>query len=183
MILNKVTMIKSCKSVFIGFALVFSGNLFAEPYLGIGGALVSFDDRDEAAEPANVILRAGFAINRHFEIGGELGYTVIEDDVFDINYDVDTRFIFVQANIVMDSGTKLYLMLGRSEVTLDSTSGPVDFGGEDSGTGYGIGLQFPGGNNDYGAIDYINYYDSEFDDLFPQAVVDSINFSYVRYFD
>ena len=183
MILNKVAMIKSCKSVLIGFALLFSGNLAAEPYLAVGASLLSFDDRDEAAEPVNALLRAGYAFNRHFEIGGELGYTVIEDDVFDIDYDVDTRFIFVQANIVMDSGTKLYLMIGRSEVTLDSTSGPVDFGGEDSGTGYGIGLQFPGGNNNYGAIEYINYYDSEFDDIFPHAVVDGINFSYVKYFD
>lgn len=183
MILNKETVIKSCNSVLIGITLVFSGNLVAGPYLGVGGALVSFDASAEAAEPVNALLRAGYAFNPYFEIGGELGYTVIEDDVFDIDYDVDTRFIFVQANIVMDSGTKLYLMIGRSEVKLDSTSGPVDFGGEDSGTGYGIGLQFPGDKNSYGAIDYINYYDSEFDDIFTDAVVDSINFSYVRYFD
>lgn len=183
MISNQINMIEFCKAGLLGLALMISGNLHAGPYLGVGGSLLSFDDSFEAAEPVVALLRAGYAINRHFEIGGELGYTVIEDDVFGIDYDVDTRFIFVQANIVMDSGTKLYFMIGRSEVTLDSTSGGVDFGGEDSGTGYGIGLQFPGGANAYGAIDYINYYDSEFDDIFPDAVVDGINFSYITYFD
>lgn len=177
-------MIKCCKAGLLGLALSFSGTLYAGPYIGVGGSLVSADDSVHAAEPVNAILRAGYAINRHFEIGGELGYTVIGDDVLGIDYDVDTRFLFVQANIVMDSGTKLYFMVGRSEITITSTSGPVDIEDDDTGTGYGIGLQFPGGANAYGAIDYINYYDrSEFDDVFASMVVDGINFSYVTYFD
>lgn len=184
MIVNKVTIIKCCQSVFIGIALLFSGNLVAGPYLGVGASLLSADDSFDEANPVNGFLRAGFAINRHFEFGGELSYTVIEDDVLGIDYDVDTRFIFVQANIVMNSGTKLYLMVGRSEITITSTSGPFDIEDDDTGTGYGIGLQFPGGGNSYGAVDYINYYDrSEFDDIPASFVVDGINFSYITYFD
>ena len=184
MILSKVAMIKSCKSVLIGIALGYSGNLVAGPYLGIGASFLSADDSFDEANPVNGILRAGFAINRYFEIGGELGYTVIEDDVLGIDYDVDTRFVFAQANIVMNGGTKLYFMVGRSEVTITSTSGPFDIEDNDTGTGYGIGLQFPGGGNSYGAIDYINYYDrSEFDDTSASLVVDGINFSYITYFD
>ena len=84
----------------------------------------------------------------------------------------------------MNSGTKLYFMLGRSEITLTSTSGNFDIEDEDSGTGYGIGLQFPGGSNAYGAIDYINYYDrSEFDGVPVDFVVHGINFSYINYFN
>lgn len=184
MILNQVNMIGSRRSVLIGIVLVFSGNLFAGPYLGVGASLLSADDSFDEAKPVNAFLRAGLALNRHFEIGGELSYTLIEDDVLGIDYDVDTRFIFLQANIVMNSGTKLYFMVGRSEITITSTSGPLDIEDDDTGTGYGIGLQFPGAGNSYGAIDYINYYDrSEFDDTPASFVVDGINFSYITYFD
>lgn len=109
---------------------------------------------------------------------------MIEDDVLGIDYDVDTWFIFVQANIVMNSGTKLYCMAGRSEITITSTSGPFDIEDDDTGTAYGVGLQFPGGGKSYEAIDYINYYDRiEFDDTPASLVVDGINFSYITYFD
>jgi len=182
---EKGNMTNALKAGLLGITLIFSANCHAAgAFVGVGASLLSADDSFDAAEPVNAILRLGLALNRHFEIGGELGYTVIEDDVLGIDYDVDTQFIFVQANIVMNSGTKLYFMVGRSEITITSTSGPFDIENDDSGTGYGIGLQFPGGSNAYGAIDYINYYDrSEFDGIPASFVVDGINFSYITYFD
>lgn len=57
MILNKLAMIKSCKSVLIGIALVYPGNLFAGPYPGVGASLLSADDSFDEANPVDAFLR------------------------------------------------------------------------------------------------------------------------------
>ncbi len=78
---EKGNMTNALKAGLLGVTLIFSANCNAGAFVGVGASLLSADDGSDAAEPVNAILRAGFALNQYFEIGGELGYTVIEDDV------------------------------------------------------------------------------------------------------
>ncbi|MCP4980217.1 MAG: porin family protein [Gammaproteobacteria bacterium] len=172
------------KTGLLGLALSFSGGLYAGPYVGAGGSLMSFDDGFDTVDPINGFLRVGYALNENFEIGGEFNITLLPDEISDVDFDVDTTFIYLQGNIVMQGGTKLYLMFGRTDLTVTASSGGISIEGDETGTGYGFGVQIPQGGNGYISIDYIRYFDEdEFEGFSGDFDAAAFNLGYIGYFD
>lgn len=169
-------------------ALIFSGSAkAASGFVGIGGSFMSFDDGFEPIEPINISLRAGIAINEYIELGGEYSLTMIPDTftlgTFEIDYDVDTTFLFVKANLPIGGGSKLYVMGGATKVTVTVSAGGASGDIDDSGTGLGFGLQVPTDNDGYFAFEYVTYYDDdEFDGIAGDFLLTGLNLVYVGYF-
>ncbi|MCP4487967.1 MAG: porin family protein [Gammaproteobacteria bacterium] len=147
-------------------------------FVGGGGGLMTLEEPPYSpADPINGFLRGGLSLSEHFDIGIEKSISLIEDEVDSIDYSVDTTFIFVKANLPVSEDTKLYLMLGSSDVDLTLGFGDgFSLTGGDKGTGFGFGAQFDQSDNSAFSIDYIKYYDEA------DITIDSLNFGYTSYF-
>ena len=152
-------------------------------FFGGGGGLVNLDNDTDIIDTGNVFLRGGFALNAYLDIGAEVGFTLLSDDINNVDNDVQTLFVFLKGNLPVSDDTSLYLLLGVSNVKL--TEGIANSAEEldDDGTGIGIGVQLRNKNNSYFTVDYISYYDDdEFDDVNADVTARGINFGFVSYF-
>ncbi len=171
-----------------GLLLLFSAAAnSATGFMGISGSFLSFDDGVEPIEPINIAIRAGMALNEYIELGGEYSLTMIPDTFtfgsFEIDYDVDTTFLFVKANLPIGGGSKLYILGGATHVTVTGATTGASAEIDDSGTAIGFGLQVPSEDNGYFAFEYVTYYDdSEFDGFNGDFLLTGFNLVYVGYF-
>ena len=150
---------------------------------GAGGSLHSFESGNDALNPVNVYMRVGLAVNEMVEFGAEISTTLADDDIGAADFDIDTTFVFIKANLQLDNGVVLYGLLGRSSIELTERRGNFTANTDDAGFGYGFGAQFGRSNQSAYTIDYISYYDDdEFDSVTGDTVHGGLNFGYVSYF-
>ncbi len=152
-------------------------------FFGGGGGLVTLDNDTDIIDTGNVFLRGGFALNTYLDIGAEVGFTLLSDDINNVDNDVQTLFVFLKGNLPVSDDTSLYLLLGVSNVKL--TEGIANSAEEldDDGTGIGIGVQLRNTGSSYFTVDYTSYYDDdEFDDVNVDVTTSGINFGFVSYF-
>ena len=172
------------RTVFCGLLLIASTSAGAGGFFGAGGSLMSLDDGFDTYDPINGFLRAGLAINENVEVGFEYNITLLSDEQYGLDWDVDTTFIFAKINLLLNQGSKLYFMIGAADVEFTGSVGGSSASLDDSGTGYGFGAQFVANERAYYALDYIFYYDdNEFAGFPVDTTVDAFNFSYVQYFE
>ena len=152
-------------------------------FFGGGAGLINLDNDTDIIDTGNIYLRGGVALNSYFEIGGEVGFTILTDDINDVDHDVQTLLVFFKANLPVSNDSSLYLLLGASNVKL--TEGFASSADEldDDGTAVGIGVQVRNSANSYYTVDYISYYDDdEFDGINADVSANGINFGFVSYF-
>ncbi len=162
----------------VAIALIFGGSASAQvgPCYGIGGALMSFDDSVDEVEPKNAFFRLGVSLNEYVDLGGEISITLLPDEISDVDFDVDTTFFYLKLNAPLDSGAKIYLMVGPSDVELTGSSGGISISADDSDTGIGFGFETPLDSGAFFQFDYIRYFDDDGVDVI------GINFGYLAKF-
>ena len=130
-------------------------------YATVGGGLLTFDDGVDSIEPKQLFGRFGYDFNASIGIGVEAGFSLIEDDLGGVDFDVTTVFIFLKGALPVGNGNKIYGMIGGTNVELTATaSGPfgeVSISADDNDTGMGIGFEASNGL----FVDYIIYNDND----------------------
>ena len=145
-------------------------------WLGLGVSGVKFSDSGVGSvTPLNVNLRLGYDFSRYFGIGFEGGGTLLEDDFQNIDYGVSTLFGFLRLIAPIGTKSKIYALVGASNVKIKASLGGSSASVDDDDTAYGIG--FERDLDGYGfTIDYISYYSNAGVD------VEGINIGLIGYF-
>jgi len=168
-------------------ASIFSGLLSLSPaqadsqwFFGVGGALVSFDDTSNSEdETGNIYLRSGMAWNKRVEVGIEFSTTLSEDRSGRSDIEIDTTLIFIKGNIIRESGYKVFIIGGASNVKRTDRG----FSRDDNDFSFGIGAQFNFSDDSAFEIEHMTYYSgSRFDTFNNQTRVEALKFGYVGYF-
>ena len=165
------------KKLYITFLLAllsFSVNAQNGPawYYTIGGGLLTFDDGVDSIEPKQLVGRLGYDFNANFGVGIEGGFSLIEDDLMGVDFDVSTTFIFLKGSVPLSSGGKIFGMIGTTNTEITGSLGGFSVSADDDDTGMGIGFEAPNGFT----VDYIIYNDNDGID------VTSINIGFTSYF-
>ena len=168
------------KKTIVGiFALMLSFSALAEDgargYWALGGGLLTFDDSVDQVKPIQMYGRLGYDFNQYIGIGGELGFSLIEDSAYGVDFSVTTTFFYVKGGMPLQDDAKIYVMFGPTNVELTGTYGGFSASTDDDDTGIGFGFEKGFGANAF-TIDYITYYDKD------GAEVYSINFGIASYF-
>jgi hypothetical protein len=145
-------------------------------YFSVGGGLLSFDDGYDSVEPIQLLGRLGYDFTPNIGIGVEAGFSLIEDDLYGVDYAVDTVFFYLKGSIPLSNNDKLYGMIGPTNVELTGSIGNISASADDDDTGMGFGYEKALGGGSAFSIDYIIYNDNSGVD------VTSINFCYVGHF-
>lgn len=144
-------------------------------YATIGGGLLTFDDGVDSVEPKQLFGRLGYDINAYVGFGIESGFSLIEDEVSGVDFDVTTLFIFLKGSIPVGNGSSLYVLYGNADTELTGSSGGLSLSADDDDTGIGFGIQVPLDTTSI-SIDYIKYFDDD------GVEVDSINLGLTSHF-
>ena len=144
-------------------------------YWTLGGSLLTFDDGFDTINPIQVFGRLGYDFNANIGIGAELGFSLIEDEVFGVDFDVTTTFFYVKGSIPIGDDAKFYAMIGPTNVELTGSAGGFSASIDDDDTGIGFGYEKALGTSSF-SVDYIIYNDNSGID------VNAINLGYVNYF-
>ena len=144
-------------------------------YWTLGGSLLTFDDGFDSIKPIQVFGRLGYDFNANIGIGFEGGFSLIEDDVSGIDFDVTTTFFYLKGSIPIGNDAKLYAMIGPTNVELTGSFGGLSASIDDNDTGIGFGYEKTLSTFSI-TVDYIIYNDSS------GVEVDAINVGYVSYF-
>ena len=144
-------------------------------YLGLGGAVVNFDDGVDSVTPLNAYLRLGWDFSRYVGIGIEGGTSLIKDDFAGVNFAVNTGLVYVRGIVPVGNKSKIYALVGPARVELKGTQGNSVARVDDDDTAWGIGFETALESYSFN-INYIKYYDNLGVD------VGAINFGLVGYF-
>jgi hypothetical protein len=155
-------------------------------FFAIGPGLMRADGGAKDVEPFNFYYRGGVSLNQYVDIGVEVNKTRAGDDLGGDGFEIDTQFVYLKGNIALSKRTNLYLMLGQTEVEISvefpqPIAGQTQFTTEDTGIGYGIGFEFEQSGHSVFTIDYITYFDDNFDGG-PELYVDSLNLGLLWHF-
>lgn len=167
------------------FNLLLFNNSYADDglFIGAGAGLVGFDDEVDVVDTGNLYFRLGYSFGEYIDIGADYSFTLLTDDINDVDHDLDIAFAYIKGNIPLSENSKLYLMLGATRVKI--TEG-VRFGSssfEDDGSGVGIGIQVNSDDESYFTAEYVVYYDDdEFDDVDVDVISGGANFGFITYF-
>ena len=130
-------------------------------YAAFGGGLLTFDDGFDALKPKQLFGRLGYDFNPHIGIGVEGSFSLIEDDLLGVDFDVSTVFFYLKGALPVGDGNRIYGMIGSTNVELTGTaSGPfgdVSVSVDDNDTGMGLGFEASNGFS----VDYIIYNDND----------------------
>lgn len=148
-------------------------------YWTLGGSFLTFDDGSDSIKPKQVFGRLGYDFNANIGIGFEGGFSLIDDELLGVDFDVSTTFIYLKGSIPIGNDAKLYAMIGPTNVELTGTLGGFSISADDSGTGIGFGFEKTLRSDAAFSIDYIKYTD-EFEGF--SVDVDAINLGFVKYF-
>ena len=156
-------------------------------FFGAGLGLYRLDGGAKDAEPINTFLRGGISLNRYLDVGIEFSSTQSEDEIDGFDFEIDTTFVYLKLNYVLNDDTKVYVLGGATEVELTTTFPQPILGrskarNDDTGIGYGVGIEFRQDSNGAVIFEYINYFDDEFDDSDIDFFVDSYNLGLLWYF-
>jgi len=144
-------------------------------YWSLGGSLLTFDDGFDSIEPIQVFGRLGYDFNANFGIGVEGGFSLIDDEIGGVDFDVTTTFLYLKGSIPVGDDAKIYAMIGPANVELTASLGGISISADDSDTGIGFG--FEKAIDSYSiSVDYIIYNDDSGVD------VNAINLGFVSYF-
>jgi len=161
------------------FALMFSCSVLADSgprgYWGISGGLLTFDDGFDKVKPIQVNGRLGYDFNQYIGIGGELGFSLIEDSLYGVDFSVTTRVFYLKGGVPIDSDSRIYAVFGPSNVELTGTYAGFSASADDDGTAFGFGFEKGFGSGAF-TVEYINYYDDK------GVEVTSFNFGMLSYF-
>jgi len=129
-------------------------------YLAFGVSSVRLTESVGSVSPFNIYGRLGHDFNRYIGIGFEGGGTLLEDDFQDIDFGINTLFGYLRLIAPIGDKSKIYAMVGPSNVKLTASIAGSSIKVDDDDTAYGIGFErdFDG----YGmTIDYISYYSNQ----------------------
>ena len=144
-------------------------------YWSLGGGLLSFDDGVDTVEPKQVVGRFGYNFNPYLGIGFEGGFSLIEDELLGVDFDVTTTFLFVRGSLPVGETSSIYALIGPTSVDLTGTVGDVSISSDDDDIGTGFGFEALLDNVSF-FVDYITYFDDNGVD------VSSINFGVTSHF-
>ena len=153
---------KSIVSLVAIFLLLTVSNSFAAPgaYAAIGGGLLDFDDGFDSVKPKQLIFRLGYDFNDYFGVGYEGGFSLIKDELFGLDYDVTTSFIYLKGSFPVGDTASLYLLAGPTNVELTGSSGGFSVSADDDDTGLGFGFETQMSSARF-FVDYITYNDND----------------------
>jgi len=142
--------------------LATASNSYAAPgaYGSIGGGLLDFDDGFDTVSPKQLIFRVGYNFNPYIGVGIEGGFSLIEDELFGIDYDVSTQFIFVKGSYPISDTASVYVLAGPTNVELTGSVGGFSISADDDDTGIGFGFETQLSGARFFA-DYITYNDND----------------------
>ena len=162
------------KNIIFGVLFIFlSFPLHAsDTYMTIGGGFLSFDDGLDTLNPTQVIGRFGHDFNDHIGFGLEAGFSLLEDELLGVDYDVSTVFLYLKGSLPVSDDSKIYLMFGPANTELTGTLSGISASVEDNDTALGFGFESSSKTSSF-SIDYINYNDNDGVD------VNAINLGYV----
>jgi hypothetical protein len=158
---------KILATAILALLISFTASAQDEPhaYWSLGGSLLTFDDGFDSIEPKQVFGRLGYEFNANFGIGFEGGFSLIEDELFGLDYDVSTTFFYLRGSVPIGSGSKLYAMIGPTNVELTGSVGGFSISADDDDTGIGLGFERDLGTSSF-FVDYIRYNDDEGVDVY-----------------
>ena len=113
--------------------------------------------------------------NNYIGVGFEGGFSLIEDELFGVDFDVTTTFFYVRGSIPVGGKSSVYVLIGPTNVDLTGSVGGFSITGDDNDTGTGFGFETQLETLSF-SVDYITYFDDDGVD------VNSINFSLGSYF-
>jgi len=148
-------------------------------YWSLGGSLLTFDDGTDEIKPTQVFGRLGYDFNAYIGVGIEGGFSLIEDEIAGVDFDVTTTFLYLKGSIPVGDDAKIYAMIGPSNTEITGTVSGFSLSVDDSGTGIGFGFEQTLRSDAAFSIDYIKYTD-EFEGF--SIDVDAINLGFVKYF-
>ncbi|MDH5394450.1 MAG: porin family protein [Gammaproteobacteria bacterium] len=144
-------------------------------YWSVGGGFMTFDDSVDKIKPIQLFGRVGHDFTENFGVGLEAGFSLVEDELDAVDYSVTSTFLYVKGSLPVGEGSKLYAMIGPTNVELSGEMGGVTVSVDDDDTGIGFGFEKILGAYSVTA-DYILYNDND------GADVSAINIGFVGYF-
>ena len=144
-------------------------------YWSLGGSLLTFDDGVDSIKPIQVFGRLGYDFNAYIGVGIEGGFSLIDDEIAGVDFDVTTIFLYLKGSIPIGESSKLYALVGPTNVELTGSLGGFSISADDNDTGIGIGYEKS--MDSYSIlVDYIIYNDNSGVD------VSAINLGFVKHF-
>ena len=147
----------------------------SQAYWSLGGSLLTFDDSVDSIKPIQVFGRLGYDFNDYIGIGFEGGFSLIDDELGGVDFDVTTSFLYLKGSLPIGEDSKLYAKIGPTSVELTGTFGGISVSADDDDTGIGFGFEKSMGTRSI-SVDYIIYNDNSGVD------VSAINLGFIRYF-
>ena len=144
-------------------------------YWTLGGSLLTFDDGVDSIKPIQVFGRLGYDFNANLGIGFEGSFSLVEDELLGVDFDVSTTFFYLKGSIPIGDDAKLYAMIGPTNVELTGSFGGISVSADDDDTGIGFGYEKDLGGSSI-SIDYITYNSNSGID------VTAFNLGFVNYF-
>jgi hypothetical protein len=144
------------------FLLLFTARGFAAQgaYASIGGGLLKFDDGFDTVKPKQVVFRIGYNFNEYIGLGYEGGFSLIKDELYNVDFDVKTTFFYLKGSIPISETSSVYLLAGPANVKLTASDSGVSVSADDDDTGKGIGFETRLDSARL-FVDYISYYDKD----------------------
>jgi hypothetical protein len=158
---------KIIASGILALLISFTASAQEEPhaYWVLGGSLLTFDDGFDSIKPKQLFGRLGYDFNANFGIGFEGGFSLIEDEVSGVDFDVSTTFLYLKGSIPIGGDAKLYAMIGPTKVEITGSVGGVSISADDNDTGIGFGFEKDLGTSSI-LVDYIIYNDNDGVDVY-----------------
>lgn len=117
--------------------------------------------------------RLGYDFNANIGVGVEGGFSLVEEELFGVDYSVTTVFFYLKGSIPIGDGSKIYAMVGPTNTELTGNFGSFSVSADDDDTG--IGFEKALGSSSF-SVDYIIYNNNSGVD------VSAINAGYISYF-
>ena len=152
-------------------------------FAGGAAGLASFDDEADVVDTGNLYLKFGYAFGDYLEVGASYGFTLLTDDINNIDHDLDIGLVYVKGKLPINDNSQLYLMIGATQLKLSEAIRDSASSVEDNGSGFGIGVEVLGENSIGYSVEYVIYYDDdEFDGVDIDVISSGFNFGFVKYF-
>ena len=129
-------------------------------YATLGAAFLTFDDGLDTIEPTQIIGRLGYDFNENIGIGVEGGFSLIEDELYGVDFDVSTLFFYLKGSLPVSEDVKIYGMIGPTNTEVTGSSGGISVSADDDDTGIGLGFEKALESSAF-SIDYIKYNDND----------------------
>jgi hypothetical protein len=161
-------------ALIISFAATAQGEK-PKAYWSLGGSLLTFDDGVDSIKPVQVFGRLGYDFNDYIGVGIEGGFSLIEDEVAGVDFDVTTTFLYLRGSVPIGDNSKLYALIGPTSVEITGSLGGISISADDDDTGIGFGYEKSWDTYSI-LVDYIIYNDNSGVD------VSAINLGFVKHF-